>query len=87
MKAIVQHRYGSIDDLELREIERPAVAADEVLRAMGAGLRRPKQPVPGTDVGRRGRSSGVSEAAEPVDGRALLAQGNAVLRGPALAGP
>ena len=73
MKAIVQRRYGSIDDLELREIARPVPAEGEVLvrvraasvhpdvwhvvtgfprvlRLMGAGLRRPKQPVPGTDV-------------------------------------
>ena len=73
MKAIVQRRYGSIDDLELREIARPVPADGEVLvrvhaasvhadvwhvvtgfprvlRVMGAGVRRPKQPVPGTDV-------------------------------------
>ncbi len=31
MKAIVQDRYGSLDVLELREIERPVVEADEVL--------------------------------------------------------
>ncbi len=30
MKALVHQRYGSIDDLELREVERPAVGADEV---------------------------------------------------------
>ncbi len=73
MKAIVQTRYGSADDLELREIEKPAPADDEVvvrvraasvhpdvwhvvtglpyvLRLMGAGLRRPTEPVPGTDL-------------------------------------
>jgi len=73
MKAIVQDRYGSPDDLELREIDRPAIGDDEVLvrvhatsvhpdvwhmirgepyalRLMGAGLRRPKHRVPGSDV-------------------------------------
>ncbi|MBK8478449.1 MAG: NAD(P)-dependent alcohol dehydrogenase [Opitutaceae bacterium] len=73
MKAIVQHRYGTADDLELREIQVPTPAAHEVLvrvraasmhadvwhvvtgqpyvlRLMGAGLRKPKNPVPGTDV-------------------------------------
>jgi NADPH:quinone reductase-like Zn-dependent oxidoreductase len=31
MKAIVQHKYGSPDVLELRDIDRPAVKDDEVL--------------------------------------------------------
>ena len=74
MKAIVQHKYGSPDDvLELQDIDKPVVMADEVLvrvhaasvhpdvwhvvrgipyvlRIMGAGLRRPKNRVPGTDA-------------------------------------
>lgn len=73
MKAIVQHRYGTADDLELCDIPVPAPAADEVLvrvraasvhadvwhvvaglpyvlRLMGAGLRQPKNRVPGTDL-------------------------------------
>lgn len=74
MKAIVQHKYGSPDDvLELQDIDKPVVMADEVLvrvhaasvhpdvwhvvrgipyvlRIMGAGLRKPKNRVPGTDV-------------------------------------
>ena len=74
MKAIVQDKYGSPDDvLQLREIDKPVVEDDEVLvrvraasvhpdvwhvltglpyvlRMMGAGLRKPKNPVPGTDV-------------------------------------
>ncbi|NIM92939.1 MAG: zinc-binding dehydrogenase [Anaerolineales bacterium] len=74
MRAIVQDKYGSPDDvLELREIEKPVVEDDEVLvhvraasvhpdvwhvvtgrpyilRLMGAGVFRPKNPIPGTDV-------------------------------------
>jgi NADPH:quinone reductase-like Zn-dependent oxidoreductase len=74
MKAIVQDKYGSPDDvLHLREIDKPEAGDDEVLvrvraasvhpdvwhvltglpyilRVMGAGLRKPKNPVPGTDV-------------------------------------
>jgi NADPH:quinone reductase-like Zn-dependent oxidoreductase len=73
MKAIVQDRYGSPDDLELREVDKPAVGDDEVLvrvraasvhpdvwhvvsgrpyvlRLMGAGFFRPKNPIPGTDM-------------------------------------
>jgi NADPH:quinone reductase-like Zn-dependent oxidoreductase len=72
MLAIVQKEYGTADVLALAEIERPTIAADEVLvqvRAAGldrgtwhlmagvpyaarlmAGLRAPKNPVPGLDV-------------------------------------
>ena len=74
MKAIVQDKYGPPDDvLQLREIDKPVVADDEVLvrvrassvhpdvwhvvtgrpyvlRLMGAGVLKPKNPVPGTDV-------------------------------------
>ena len=74
MKAIVQEKYGSPDDvLQLREIDKPMVGDDEVLvrvraasvhpdvwhvvtgrpyvlRLMGAGVLKPKNPVPGTDV-------------------------------------
>jgi len=74
MKAIVQDKYGSPDDvLELREIDEPVVGDDEVLvrvraasvhpdvwhvvtgrpyvlRLMGSGLRKPKNPIPGIDV-------------------------------------
>jgi len=73
MKAIVQEKYGSPDDLELREVDKPAVGNDEVLvrvraasvhpdvwhvlsgrpyvlRLMGAGLFKPKNPIPGTDM-------------------------------------
>src|SRR6266496_2419039 len=79
MKAIVQNKYGSADVLELREIDEPVAADDQMLvrvraasvhadvwhvmrgvpyalRLMGAGVRRPKNLVPGTDLaGRVGR--------------------------------
>src|SRR5918999_149329 len=74
MKAIVQEKYGSPDDvLNLKDIDKPTVKEDEVLvrvhvasvhpdvwhvvrglpyflRIVGAGLLRPKNSVPGTDV-------------------------------------
>lgn len=74
MKAIVQDKYGSPDEvLHLREIDKPVVGDDEVLvqvraasvhadvwhvvtgrpyvlRLMGAGLLKPKDRVPGTDL-------------------------------------
>jgi NADPH:quinone reductase-like Zn-dependent oxidoreductase len=79
MKAIVQDRYGSVEDLELREVDRPVAGNGEVLvrvraaslhpdvwhvvrglphvlRLMGAGVFRPKNPIPGTDM------SGIVEA-------------------------
>lgn len=73
MQAIVQPKYGSPDDLELREVEAPHCGDEEVLvrvraasvhpdvwhmvvgrpyllRLMGAGLLKPKHPIPGTDM-------------------------------------
>jgi NADPH:quinone reductase-like Zn-dependent oxidoreductase len=70
MRAIVQERYGSPDELELREVPEPAVGDDDVLvriRAtsvhadvwhavrgvpyvMRPGRRKPKEPIPGTDL-------------------------------------
>lgn len=82
MKAIVQHTYGSPDDvLEVQEINKPMAKDDEVLvrvhaasvhpdvwhvvrgvpyvlRIMGAGLLKPKNRVPGTDVAGRVESVG-----------------------------
>jgi NADPH:quinone reductase-like Zn-dependent oxidoreductase len=72
MKAIVQHRYGGPDTLELGEIDRPTIGPSEILVRVHAasihigdwvlmsgspvvmrfatGLRKPRNPVPGTDV-------------------------------------
>jgi NADPH:quinone reductase-like Zn-dependent oxidoreductase len=73
MDAIVQDAYGSVDVLRLAEIDRPVIAAHEVLvqvraagldrgtwhlmagkpylmRIIGFGFRRPKNPVPGLDM-------------------------------------
>lgn len=73
MKAIVQDRYGSIDQLRLADVDRPTPKEDEVLvrvraasvhadvwhvvtglphvlRVMGAGLARPRNRTPGTDL-------------------------------------
>ena len=41
MKAIVQDRYGPAEDLELRDLDRPEIASDEVLvRVRAAGVDR-----------------------------------------------
>lgn len=73
MRAIVQTRYGSVDDLELRDVARPVPREGEVLvrvraasvhpdvwhvvagkpavlRLMGGGFVRPREPIVGTDV-------------------------------------
>lgn len=73
MKAVIQRRYGSPDDLQVGEIEKPIAGAGEVLvrvraaslhpdvwhvvagrpfvlRLMGSGFRRPRNPIPGTDL-------------------------------------
>ena len=73
MKAIVQERYGSLDDLNLRDVDTPVPGDDDVLvrvraasvhpdvwhvvtgrpyilRMMGAGFSKPRNPIPGTDM-------------------------------------
>ena len=73
MKAVFQPRYGPPEGLEVREVEKPVPAENEVLvrvraasvhadvwhvitgrpyvlRVMGAGFSRPKNPIPGIDV-------------------------------------
>ena len=80
MRAIVQDRYGSVDALQVQEVEKPEPGDEEVLvrvraasvhpdvwhvvsgrphvlRLMGAGFFKPKNPIPGTDM------AGVVEAA------------------------
>ena len=101
MKAIVQERYGSPDDLELRELDKPVVGDDEVLvrvraasvhpdvwhvvsgrpyvlRLMGAGFSRPKNPIPGTDMAGIVESVGKSvprfRPGDPVFGETIVAQ-------------
>ena len=76
MRAVTQHSYGTAEVLSIERIDRPTIAADEVLievvaagldrgvwhlmtglpyliRLMGYGFRRPKNPVPGADVAGR----------------------------------
>lgn len=83
MKAIVQEKYGSPEDLRLREVAKPAVGEDEVLvqvraaslhpdvwhvvagrpfilRLMGAGFSKPKNPIPGTDMAGVVESAGMN---------------------------
>jgi NADPH:quinone reductase-like Zn-dependent oxidoreductase len=101
MKAIFQERYGSPDDLELRELDKPVVGDDEVLvrvraasvhpdvwhvvsgrpyvlRLMGAGFSRPKNPIPGTDMAGIVESVGKSvprfRPGDPVFGETIVAQ-------------
>jgi NADPH:quinone reductase-like Zn-dependent oxidoreductase len=75
MRAVVQHRYGTVPDdvFQLESVDRPSLGDDEVLvrvhaagldrgtwhlmagrpylmRAIGFGVRRPKNTVPGLDV-------------------------------------
>ena len=101
MKAIVQERYGSPDDLELREVDKPVFGDDEVLvrvraasmhpdvwhvvsgrpyvlRLMGAGFSKPKNPIPGTDMAGIVESVGKSvtqfRPGNPVFGETIVAQ-------------
>lgn len=101
MKAIVQERYGSPDDLELREIDKPVPGNDEVLvrvraaslhpdvwhvvcgrpyvlRLMGGGFSKPKNPIPGTDMAGIVESVGKSvtrfRPGDPVFGETIVKQ-------------
>jgi NADPH:quinone reductase-like Zn-dependent oxidoreductase len=100
MKAIVQDRYGSPNELELREVEKPVVADNDVLvrvraasvhpdvwhvvtgrpyvlRLMGAGFFKPKNPIPGTDMAGIVESVGKGvtrfSAGDPVFGETIAA--------------
>jgi NADPH:quinone reductase-like Zn-dependent oxidoreductase len=99
MRAIIQQRYGSPDDLELREVDKPVPGDDEVLvhvraasihpdvwhvvtgqpyvlRLMGAGFSKPKNPIPGTDmagiVESVGRSVTRFRPGDPVFGETIM---------------
>ncbi len=101
MKAIVQHKYGSPDHLELREVDDPGVGEDEVLvrvraaslhpdvwhvvtgrpyflRLAWGGLRRPKNPIPGTDMAGVVEAVGASvtrfRPGDPVFGETIVKQ-------------
>ena len=101
MKAIVQKRYGSPDNLELREVDKPVPGDDEVLvrvraasihpdvwhvvtgrpyvlRLMGAGFSKPKNPIPGTDMAGIVESVGKSvrqfRPGDPVFGETIVTQ-------------
>ena len=101
MKAIVQERYGSPDNLELREVDKPVPGDDEllvrvraasihpdvwhvvtgrpyVLRLMGAGFSKPKNPIPGTDMAGIVESVGKSvtrfRPGDPVFGETIVKQ-------------
>ncbi len=101
MKAIVQEKYGSPDELVVREVDKPTAGAGEVLvrvraasihpdvwhvvrgrpyvlRLMGAGFSKPKNPIPGTDMA--GIVETVGEGVtrfrpgDPVFGETIVAQ-------------
>jgi NADPH:quinone reductase-like Zn-dependent oxidoreductase len=71
MKAIVQNRYGSPDVWHVMR------GVPYVLRIMGAGLRRPKNVVPGTDLAGHVESVGRSvtrfQPGDAVFGQTLVA--------------
>ncbi len=70
MRAIVQARYGSIDDLELREIPTPVPAADEVLIQVRAASVHPDvwHVVTGQPTALRLMGSGVRRPKRSVPG-------------------
>jgi len=70
MKAIVQERYGSPDDLELREVDKPVVGEDEVLVRVRAASVHPDvwHVVTGRPYVLRLAGSGVSRPKNPIPG-------------------
>src|SRR5687767_13619540 len=83
MKAILYHKYGPPDVLEIKEVEKPTLKDNEVLvkvhassvnaadwhgltadiflvRLMGGGLRKPKDPRLGIDIAGRVEAIGSS---------------------------
>ena len=70
MKAIVQERYGSPDNLELREVDKPAVGDDEVLVRVRAASVHPDvwHVVTGRPYLLRLSGSGFSKPKTPIPG-------------------
>src|SRR2546422_9779103 len=70
MKAIVQERYGSPDDLELREVDKPVVGKDEVLVRVRAASIHPDvwHVVAGRPYVLRLRGAGFSNPRNPIPG-------------------
>jgi NADPH:quinone reductase-like Zn-dependent oxidoreductase len=70
MKAIVQERYGSPDELELREVDRPAVGHDQVLVRVRAASLHPDvwHVVTGRPYVLRLAGAGFSRPRNPIPG-------------------
>jgi len=70
MKAIVQTRYGSPDDLELREVDPPAVRAAEVLVRVRAASLHPDvwHVVTGRPYVLRAMGAGLFKPTKPIPG-------------------
>lgn len=70
MKAIVQDKYGSSDDLELREVDKPAVGDDEVLVRVRAASLHPDvwHVVSGRPYVLRLMGAGFSKPTNPIPG-------------------
>ena len=70
MKAIVQEKYGSPDDLELREVDKPAVGDDEVLVRVHAASVHPDvwHVVTGRPYVVRLMGAGFSRPKKPIPG-------------------
>jgi NADPH:quinone reductase-like Zn-dependent oxidoreductase len=70
MKAIVQEKYGSPDVLELREVDRPAIGADEVLVRVRAASVHPDvwHLVTGRPYVLRLMGAGFSKPKKPIPG-------------------
>jgi NADPH:quinone reductase-like Zn-dependent oxidoreductase len=83
MKAIVQERYGSPDDLELREVEKPAVGDDDVLVRVRAASVHPDvwHVVTGRPYVLRLAGAGFSRPKNPIPGTDMAGIVESVGRG------
>src|SRR3989442_15909558 len=70
MKAIVQEKYGSPEDLELREVDKPVAGDDEVLVRVRAASIHPDvwHVVAGRPYVLRLRGAGFSKPKNPIPG-------------------